>query len=52
MHAGDLVVGDTRLAQPRDATVVGAAGAHRTEVPDVRLHRGRDRGDVELVRRG
>ena len=37
------------LAQALDATLVRPARAHRAEVPDVGLHRGRDRGHVELV---
>ena len=37
------------LAQPLDSTLVRAARAHRAEIADPRLHRGRDRGNVELV---
>ena len=45
----DVGVGEARLPQPHDATFVGAARAHRADVPDLGLHRGDDRGHVELV---
>src|SRR5436190_10363109 len=45
----DLGVAQPRLPEPDDATLVGTPGSHCTHVADLRLHRGRDRGHVELV---
>ena len=43
------VVGEPGLAQAHDPAFVGAARAHRADVADLGLHRGDDRGHVELV---
>ena len=49
MDAGHLLVGDALGAQPLGAVGVRALRAHRADVAGVRLQRGLERRDVELV---